>query len=193
MAQRLREINPNQRPVIVFHPGPTWQVREWPSPQWSELAELVSARTSAIMIKIGTDVDSMRRVRPLSPTPNVVDWTNKLDVIEIVALIEQASTFVGIDSGPLHVAGVLGVPSVALFGPISGQLRVHPRAQAIIVTSSVSCLGCHHRPEGPLHWRTGCPNDIACMRGIAPDEVFNRLMECLARHKDAIECAPHHC
>ena len=174
LARRLREINPRRDPVVVLHPGPTWPVREWPWQRWCELAALVSANMSAIMIKIGTDIDDMQAVRSAC-IPGIIDWTNQLSVIETVALLEQASAFVGIDSGPLHVAGVLGVPSVGLFGPIAGELRLHPRAQSTIVTSRVDCLGCHHAPKGPHHWRTGCPRDIACMREIAAEEVFQAL------------------
>ena len=177
LQQQLRDINRDGRPVIVLHPGPTWPVREWPHQRWCELAELIRARTSAIMIKIGTDIDSMRRPRPIDPIPYTIDWTNKLTVIETVALLEQATAFVGIDSGPLHLAGVLGTPSVGLFGPISGQRRIFPRSRTTIVTGDVDCLGCHHRSTGPLHWRTGCPYDIACMRNIAAKGVLSALLD----------------
>jgi len=181
MLRRLREINPGQHPVVVFHPGPTWPVREWPSARWNALAELISARTPSVIIKVGTDLDSMRRVRPTAPIPNAVDWTNELDVTEIAALLDQASVFVGIDSGPLHIAGVLATPSVALFGPVSAKFRMHPRAQATVVTGGVSCLGCQHNPAGPLHWRTGCPHNIACMHEIRVEEVFKALAPYIER------------
>ncbi len=42
------------------------------------------------MVKIGTDTDSMGRLRPLASFPDVVDWTNQLDVTETLALLEQA-------------------------------------------------------------------------------------------------------
>jgi ADP-heptose:LPS heptosyltransferase len=172
---RLRELNAQQRPIVVLHPGPTWPVREWPRQQWCELAKRISETTSAIMIKIGTDVDSLGQVRPLGPIPNAVDWTNHLDISETAALLELTSVFVGIDSGPLHIAGVLGVPVVGLFGPVSGHLRLHPRARATLVSGSVDCLGCHHTPTGPLHWKTGCPHDINCMREITVKDVFNAV------------------
>jgi ADP-heptose:LPS heptosyltransferase len=129
------------------------------------------------MIKIGTDLDSMGRVRPLGPIPNASDWTNQLDVSETAALLELASVFVGIDSGPLHIAGMLGLPAVGLFGPISGHLRLRPDAKATIVSGSADCLGCHHMPTGPLHWRTGCPYDIMCMREIAAEDVFGVIVQ----------------
>jgi ADP-heptose:LPS heptosyltransferase len=187
IERRLKEINHDGRPLIVFHAGPTWPVREWPAQRWNELAELVSAKTSAIMIRIGTDRDSMRRLRVLSPIPDVLDWINMLDVVETVALLENASAFVGIDSGPLHVAAALGIPSVALFGPISGRLRMQAHARAIVVTGEVGCLGCHHRAEGPLHWRTGCPHDMACMDHISAEKVFRHLVEALSHRGSFIQ------
>src|SRR5947208_1093732 len=62
VKKKLREINPRGRPILVLHPGPTWPVREWPLNRWCELAELIRARTTAIMIKIGTDLDSMHSI-----------------------------------------------------------------------------------------------------------------------------------
>jgi ADP-heptose:LPS heptosyltransferase len=187
MARRLRKINPAGHPVVVLHPGPTWPVREWPSQRWRELAELISGSTSAIMIKIGTDLDSMGRVRPLGSIPNAIDWMNQLDVSETAALLELASVFVGIDSGPLHIAGILGVPAVGLFAPISGHLRLHPGARTTIVSSSVHCLGCHHLPTGQLHWKTGCPYDIVCMREIAAEDVFEILLQHIEARSAPIE------
>ena len=42
---------------------------------------------------------------------------------------------------------------------------LHPHARVTVVTDNLDCLGCHHAPGGQLHWRTGCPRDIACMDG----------------------------
>lgn len=175
VARRLRKINPDRHPVVVLHPGPTWPVREWPAHRWSELAEFISKNTPAVMIKIGTDRDSMGRARPSAPIPNATDWTNQLNITETAALLEQANAFVGIDSGPLHIAGVLKVPAVGLFGPIAAKLRLHPQARATIVTGSVDCLGCHHRPTGQLHWKTGCPYHIVCMDQISAEDVYTAL------------------
>src|SRR5205823_6057326 len=124
---------------------------------------------------IGTNVESNGRVRILEPIPRTVDWTNQLDVMETAALLAAANALVGVDSGPLHVAGALGRFSVALFGPTSGDLRIHPNAPVALITADVSCLGCHHSPTGHLHWKTGCPNEIICMRRISAKTVFEAV------------------
>ncbi|MBI4464171.1 MAG: glycosyltransferase family 9 protein, partial [Acidobacteria bacterium] len=39
----------------------------------------------------------------------------------LIALLRRASLFIGSDTGPLHLAAALGVPTVALFGPTDPQ------------------------------------------------------------------------
>jgi ADP-heptose:LPS heptosyltransferase len=171
MSRWLCRINPEGRPIVVLHLTPAWPVREWPVERWEELARKVIATTSAIVIQIGTNFNAYETLFKARRIRNAVDWVNKLSVLDVIALMEQAKVFVGIDSGPLHIATAIGIRSVALFGPTDARLRVHPRAETTIVTGRVSCLGCHHARTGPLHWRTGCPNDIACMRAISSDVV----------------------
>src|SRR5690348_16397524 len=107
VAHRLLAVNPNGKPIVVFHPGVTWPVREWPNQSWCELALLVAAHSPAVMIRIGTNIESNGRVRKLDPIPHTIDWTNQLDVMETAALLLQAKALVGVDSGPLHLAGAL--------------------------------------------------------------------------------------
>ncbi len=48
-----------------------------------------------------------------SATPTVRD----LSVAGLAAFLSRCALFVGNDSGVTHLAGLLGVPTVALFGP----------------------------------------------------------------------------
>jgi ADP-heptose:LPS heptosyltransferase len=179
VAQSLHKINPLQLPLIVIHAGPAWPVREWPLGRWAELSEKIGSRTLAVIIQIGTDLEAGRQLmRPL-PIPHAVNWVNKLDLLELVALLELANVFVGIDSGPLHIATTIGVPSIGLFGPTLAPLLLHPRANTQVISGSLKCIGCHHSLAGPIHWRTGCPNNIACMEEITTEQVLHAVLECL--------------
>jgi ADP-heptose:LPS heptosyltransferase len=99
--------------------------------------------------------------------------------LELVALLELANVYVGIDSGPLHIATTIGVPSIGLFGPTLAPLFLHPRASTKVITGSSKCIGCHHSSIGPIHWRTGCPNNIVCMEEITTEQVFCAVIKCL--------------
>ena len=58
---------------------------------------------------------------------------------ESTALISQARLFIGIDSGLLHIATALRIPSVGLWGPTSPQFRFASGARRWFVTSAVAC------------------------------------------------------
>jgi hypothetical protein len=187
MARRVSEVNPRGNPIVVFHPGATWPVKEWTHQSWCELAELIATNSEAVIIRIGTNVESNGRVRALEPVPHTIDWTNELDVTETAALLAEADALVGVDSGPLHLAGAVGCFSVGLFGPTSGHLIVHPDAPVALITAGVRCLGCHHSPMGHLHWKTGCPHDIICMRQISAKRVFEALAPYLGRKRNGVD------
>jgi hypothetical protein len=174
MRRRLAGINPDGRPILAIHAGPTWAVREWP--YWEELGERIAKNLQLQMIQIGTESNSSAlHDHPVPRVPGAIDWVNRLSVMETVAMLEQSRIFLGIDSGPFHLATTLGIPTIGLFGPVIGRLRAHPRAPFTCLTANVPCLGCHHDPAGELHWRTGCPYDIRCMKGISVDDVFHAI------------------
>jgi ADP-heptose:LPS heptosyltransferase len=178
VAARLRRINPRGRPLVVLHVTAGHPVRAWPAAHSEALCQLIAAHTPAVVVTLGDG--SRARHRSVAAARDVVEWPGRLRVIDLVALLEHTAVFVGVDSGPLHLAGILGIPAVALFGSTNSALRLPPRANALTVTAALPCLGCHHAPDGPLHWEIGCPHDIACMREITAEVVFSRLAEQLA-------------
>jgi ADP-heptose:LPS heptosyltransferase len=182
MTKRLREINPRNGPLVVIHPGPSWPVREWPMERWAAITARLRATTNAVVVQIGVDFEEYRQVLRRSRILGAIDLVNKFELAEITALLQQTTVFVGIDSGPVHIATTLGVPTIALFGPTDARLRLHPRARSIILNGETACLGCHHALTGPVHWRTGCPNNIDCMKGITADHVYQAIMDALKNH-----------
>ena len=177
---RLSQINPDRLPVVVIHAGPTWRVKEWPTAYWHKLGEMMKSDLRACIIQIGTEEKTSELHAHAAPRiPHAHDWVNRLSVIESIGVLERAQLFIGIDSGPLHLATTLGVPTIGLFGPVEGRLRAHPRAPFTCLTANVPCLGCHHLPSGEGHWRTGCPYDIRCMEGIAVEDVLRAVKDVL--------------
>jgi ADP-heptose:LPS heptosyltransferase len=128
---------------------------------------------------LGSDMDT---ARGLVRTPRIAgteDWVDKLSLEESIAALEQLDLFVGIDSGLLHAAGAVGIPTVGLFGPSDPRLILPPETPSIGVVSDAPCLGCQHRLPR-LHWRDGCPNNIQCMTGLTAENALNACVKLLA-------------
>jgi ADP-heptose:LPS heptosyltransferase len=165
------------RLVIGINCGRTWPVRMWDVAKWQTLLDKIHAEFDAVVLQFGLttgpqdEYEHLRGVRLLS---------NYLDSDELVTLIAGCDLIVSIDSGPIHVAGTVGVPVVGLFGAVNPAYRLPPASSATGVYSEVPCLFCHHaKPK--THWQTGCPNDIRCMKELDVPVVFDAVKKMLAK------------
>ncbi len=59
----------------------------------------------------------MARGRPSPPSTAAAEVRRPATLLDLLAEVAAAGQFVGNDSGPAHLAGILGVPTLSLFGP----------------------------------------------------------------------------
>lgn len=105
--------------TVALHPGSGGAGKRWPPERFAALAQEIGARgLRALLIEgpqdeavIGaTLAEAARRgTRP--------DVARGLDIMELAALLAGCAAYVGNDSGVSHLAGILGVRTLALFGP----------------------------------------------------------------------------
>ena len=102
--------------AIVIHPGSGSPRKCWPLERYTELIERLKSGGYVVRALLGEAeidhwpaerIDALRRACPVSTPPSYVDLLDEL---------AAAQTFVGNDSGPAHLAGAIGLPTVALFG-----------------------------------------------------------------------------
>ena len=69
---------------------------------------------------------------------------------EMIALLSKASLFIGLDSGPSHIATALGVPSVLFFGAVNPWYRHFPELlKGLILQGACPYAGCFHDAPDP--------------------------------------------
>src|SRR5256714_368844 len=86
------------------------------------------------------------------------------DVLQLAAAISHCSVVVTNDSGPLHLATALAVPSVLIFGPTDPARTVIPGASRVL-QRPFACQPCYKRECPLMHHR--------CMTEISVEDVFN--------------------
>jgi len=101
----------------ALHPFAASRSRCLPLPEWTALALALQSRDLPVLW-IGTagELDELRSLRT-HPPGTYVDQLGDGSLSTTAAALSLASLFVGHDSGPLHVAGALGVPVVGVFAP----------------------------------------------------------------------------
>jgi heptosyltransferase-3 len=124
MGQMLQSIKTRglalARPTgktVVLHPGAGSGKKCWPPEQFLKLAELLKQASRPVQVILG-EVELERwpaaQVEAFSKVAEV-KWPGTL--VELLHTLASASAFVGNDSGPGHLAGIIGVPTVSIFGP----------------------------------------------------------------------------
>lgn len=181
MKSLLNANETRQGPLIVIHAGPSWPVREWPHESWAGLVHELGQRGFTNVVQLGASRHLALGAAESVAIPGTISLVDKLTLEESAALISLGNLFIGIDSGLLHIAAAVGTPAIGLWGPTSPQLRFSRENRRLFVISNVDCQGCHHRVPR-LHWVTGCPFDIKCMKTIGVEEV---LKACLSGLKTA--------
>lgn len=130
---------------IVIHTGAAQPTREWPRERFEEIAT---------------------RLRATGRTVTVLDASSGgLD--ELVATLGATGRFIGNDSGPGHVAALLGVPTFTIMGPYPGN-QFHPQHPHAAWVEGAPCVfkPCHDFCRFPQ------PN---CILGVSVNEVWTRL------------------
>jgi ADP-heptose:LPS heptosyltransferase len=183
VKRRLQRGRMDKNRVVVIHIGPTWKVREWPQRNWLLLASRLQTHCNVRVIQVGEKLTSSGDLKESEVVDCAENWLGSLTLDQTMALLSLADLFVGIDSGVLHMAGSVGTPCIGIFGPTDPACRLSRTGLSIGITAGVSCLGCHHDPKGPRHWRSGCENNIKCMAELSVDAVFNASVEMLALPK----------
>lgn len=164
-------------PFIVIHPGPTWLVKQWPAESWSSFVCGLRGKGFKKIVQVGVGVGNYSnlgasKAMNISGTIPLVD---QLSLEECLSLISMARLFVGIDSGLLHAAVSFRVPAIGVWGATSPQFLFNQEDSRSFVVSQVACQGCHHRVPR-LHWMSGCPHDIRCMKEIPPENVLRACL-----------------
>ncbi len=86
---------------------------------------------------------------------------------EVMALIDRCRVFVTNDSGLMHIASALNVPTVAIFGS-TDPVATGPRSKnAVVVRSEADCSPC---------FKPVCPSDFRCMLDIGADRVWEEML-----------------
>jgi ADP-heptose:LPS heptosyltransferase len=102
--------------LVGVHPGASLPEKRWPLGRFVETATALSSREGTRVIAF---TDPQGYGEALSEIPGVIGPRTTLR--ELVALIARCDVLVCNDSGPMHIAGGLGTPTVAVFG--SGVAR----------------------------------------------------------------------
>ena len=162
-----------RRPLVGMAPGAAYgPAKRWFPERFAAVADRLAERFACPVLLFGGDGDraSTEAVQAEAKTA-LVDIAGRTSLGDAIALIACCDLFITNDSGLMHVAGALGVPTVAIFGSTNPRTTYPLGERTVLVRRPVDCSPC---------LRQECPTDFRCMDLVTVDEVLEhstRLLE----------------
>lgn len=132
-------------PYIVLHPSSNALYKVWTKEGYAALCDYLSEKKGIRTILIcGKDAEELRLNRAICALTRSrpIDLGGQLTLKQSAFLLSRAALFIGIDSGPMHMAAAVNTPVAAIFGP-SRPWRWGPWGDGqIVIQKDWDCVPC---------------------------------------------------
>ncbi len=157
------------RRLIAIAPAAAYgPAKEWPAVKFAAVIDALADRMNAECILVGAPSERAKceEVAALASHGAIIS-AGETNIGELMALLSISSAFVGNDSGCMHLASALGIPSVAIFGS-TNPLRTGPvKANSRVIWHHLECSPCLARTCRFGHYN--------CLREVESAEALEAL------------------
>ena len=164
--------NVKRQTLFGLCPGAEYgPAKRWLPERFTEVAAIVSNGSNAKWILFGTKNDSdIGQTIATALGDKCVNRIGQTTLEELISELRSCRALLTNDTGTMHLAALVGVPVVAIFGSTEPQLTGPIGDGHVIVRHHVECSPCFLRE---------CPIDFRCMKEVTTQEVVNAMMSIL--------------
>jgi ADP-heptose:LPS heptosyltransferase len=155
--------------LIILNPGASVENKKWGTDNFISLANMLCKYGWTIGV-IGYRDDEQKDARKIIENINgkTLDFSGKVPIMESAARISFAKLFITNDTGPLHIASALNIPTVSMFGSTDPARFGSWNNRHESLLTKLPCWPCN---EG--NCKLSSAEYCKCIRSITPQAVFN--------------------
>lgn len=161
-------------PVVAISTGHTagryWAWKAYQPGKYAQAAAIIHEKLNGRVRMIHVGLRSDQRL----DSPLVVDRREAGTLKQLAGLLRQCGAMLGNDTGLCHLAGALGVPTVALFGPTDPTRSLTPFA-SVGLQLGLPCQPCIRTRMG-RYPQTGLPCQRECLDTLPPEAVADAVI-----------------
>ena len=149
--------------------------KRWPPEHFAEVVQAVSDSAACRWQLVGMAKDRpvAAEIATLCENPaNVENLCGETTLAQLIAILRESDALLSNDTGTMHLAALLGVRTVAIFGSTEPALTGPLGCGHIIVRKHAECSPCFLRE---------CPIDFRCMREIETTTVVAAVREAIGK------------
>lgn len=163
-------------PRVALLPFSRWPSKNWPRMSFVCVGRELHENCGASIYLMGSPGEQAICAEiQQALNGRVINLAGKTTLPQMAGLLREMDLVIANDSGPMHLAAVLGAPVLAMYGP-SDPVRTGPPpgTRCRILRGKLMCQPCFSR-----RCRFG---DGSCMLTITPERVIQAALEMLAKH-----------
>lgn len=169
----IRRSNFNSDKLVVVSVNSKMTTKNWSLQAWQKVLLEISTRHERYICFVGgaSDADFVEQVVQALPD-SYLNFCGQLSLEQSAALISLCELFIGVDSGPMHIANYLHKPLIGLFSARDVPGKWYPQGEeAHILQGEAECCKCM------LEYN--CPNHNICMESISPSMLIEKIQSLL--------------
>ncbi|WP_295161709.1 glycosyltransferase family 9 protein [uncultured Brachyspira sp.] len=162
--------------ALLVHGGATRLSKRYDVDNFSKLIDMFYKEYKVPIILIGSkdDLDFSNEMKKRLGNKIADDFTDKLNIRELISVIKYSYALIGGDSAPLHIANACGIYSIGIFGdtlPLIYGVRGYKAVNIEARKKYCKALKSFHCE----YIKRGCKT-IDCLKKLMPEEILPSLL-----------------
>ncbi len=168
-------LKPTDSSKVLIHPHAGWAAKEWGIDKYIELAKKLSTQYKVEFI---AEINSIpTEIREEIQSSFILTETKSVE--DLIVNIKSCAVLIGNDSGPVHLASLLGIPTFAIYGPTNPSYCKPFGKHHEAIRQEVSCS-----PVTENYCFTDAGRKCAkydCMNFLRVEIVYNKFCDFLSK------------
>lgn len=167
--------------VVCISPGAKSHIKRWLEGNFAEVCDQLIDKLPVLGVKIkvvfvGDASDRAICERILNRMRNyAISVAGETNLRELAWCIKRSRLLITNDSAPLHIAGSVGTPSVAIFGPTDYRKYGPRQGLGVALCKELHCSPCEVAQ---------CRYNLECMKAVEAEDVFEAARMILSERRE---------
>ena len=178
-SDQTSHINPQT--LLGLCPGAEYgPAKRWLPERFAEVAIEIAARARVQWVLFGTEQDGeVGETLANALGTRCVNRIGQTNLEQLIQELRSCRLLLTNDTGTMHLAALLGVPTVSIFGSTDPRLTGPLGERHTVLRHQVECSPCFLRE---------CPIDFRCMKAVTTQEAVAAVLSLLANHAKPTPC-----
>ncbi len=154
---------------IVLHQRKfAWPSRNIPEKIWLGVVKELLEKTHHHIVQVGAPGEPA-----FSGDPRLVDLRGELTIPQLKEVIGNADLYLGVDSGPAHVASATATDMIVLYTSVREEYRrpLRTNGRFVPIAAEIDCYGCHAKNPVPCTTFICHRKDIECVNRFDANKI----------------------